>query len=95
MVPRQLLIVRLNGHDQDSPPEDYLPTIRPYGVTRMAWALWREVPDVTLRASLALATKVRGQGRAEVLVTSEWLAEHVEGRLLAVHRLATRLERLR
>ena len=94
VVSRQHLIVRLNGHDQDSPPDAYLRAARPYGIARMAWALWREVPDLALGEALSFAMEARREGQTEVLVTSEWLAQHVEGRLLAAHRLVARTERL-
>ena len=89
VVSRQHLIVRLNGHDQD-----YLPAVRPYRIARMAWVLWREVPDLALGEAISLAMEARREGQTEVLATSEWLAQHVEGRLLAAHRLVARTERL-
>ena len=94
VVSRQHLIVRRNGHHQDSPPDAYLPAARPYGIARMAWALWREVPDLGLGEALSFAMEARREGQTEVLVTCEWLAQHVEGRLLAAYRLVARTERL-
>jgi hypothetical protein len=73
VVSRQHLIVRLNGHDQDSPPDAYLPAARPYGIARMAWALWREVPDLALVEAISFAMEARREGQTEVLVTpSGW-----------------------
>ena len=93
LVPDQNLVVRINGLDPDAPEDDYLPALRPYGVLRMAWAIWREVPDARPKESLALAARVRRKGRAEVLTATPFLAEHVSLRLLARHRLVARLER--
>lgn len=95
MIPRQNLVLRINGLDPDAPEDEYLPTVRPCGVTRMAWAVWREVPDVSVWEALSLAVRVRREGEAEVLTASRFLAEHVGLKLLARHRLSTRLERVR
>lgn len=93
IVPEQDLVVRLNGRDLDTPAEHYLPALRPYGVLRMAWAFWREVPGAEPKEALSLARRVRRKGEAEVLMAVGFLAEHVGGRLLARHRLVARLER--
>jgi hypothetical protein len=93
VVPMQNLVVRLNGLDLDAPEDDYLPAVRPYGVLRMAWAIWREVPDVLPGEALSLALRVRREGGAEVLIATRFLAEHVQGMLFTRHHLATRLER--
>ena len=79
IVPRQNIVVRLNGPDPDAPEDGYLPAARPYGTLRMAWAIWREVPDVAPRSALSLALRVRSEGRAEILVAARFLAEHVQG----------------
>lgn len=94
VVPRQNLVVRLNGLDPDAPEDGYLPAARTYGVLRMAWAIWREVPDVEPRRAFSLALGVRGKGEAEVLTAAcGFLADHVRLRLRARHRLSSRLER--
>ncbi len=93
VIPGQDLLVRINGLDLDSPADDYLPAVRPYGVLRMAWAIWREVPGMEPREALLLALRVRRKGEAEVLVATRFLAEHVRGRLLARH-LITQMERV-
>lgn len=93
IVPAQDLVVRLNGRDLDAPAEHYLPAVRPYGILRMAWALWRDVPGAEPKEALSLARRVRRKGEAEVLTAAGFLAEHVGGRLLARHRLVARLER--
>ncbi|HZC18456.1 MAG TPA: hypothetical protein VE225_01985, partial [Rubrobacteraceae bacterium] len=46
VIPRQNVVVRLNGLWPDVPENEFLPAVRPYGILRMAWAIWREVPDV-------------------------------------------------
>lgn len=92
-IPRQHLVVRRNGLDPDSPEDGYLASVLPYGIFRMAWAIWREVPDATPKNALSLALRVRREGEAEVLVASGFLAEHVRLGLLARHHLGTRLER--
>lgn len=79
IVPRQNIVVRLNGLDPDAPEDGYLPAVRPYGTLRMAWAIWRGVPDVAPRSALSLALRVRSEGRAEILVAARFLAEHVQG----------------
>lgn len=94
VVPRQNLTVRLNGLDPDSPEDGYLEAVRPYGVLRMAWAVWREVPDVAPKQALSFALGVRRKGEADVLTASGFLAEHVGLRLRARHRLSSRLERV-
>ena len=91
-IPRQDLVVRLNGRDPAVPEDDYLPAVRPYGVVRLAWAIWREVPDVSPRGALSLALRVCREERAEVLVATCFLVEHVRGMLLARHHLVTHLE---
>lgn len=92
VVPKQNLVVRLNGLRPDDPEGGYLPAVRPYGFLRMAWAIWREVPGVEPKQALSLVWKVRREGEAEVLVTGAFLAQHVQGRLWACHRLLARLE---
>ena len=94
LIPDQNLVVRMNGLDPDAPEDDYLPTVRPYGMLRMAWAIWREVPDARPKESLALAARVRRKGQAEVLTAAPFLAEHAVLRLLARHRLMAHLERV-
>lgn len=95
VVPRQTVVVRLNGLWPDTPENDYLPAVRPYGMLRMAWAIWREVPDVAPKEALSLALRVRRKGEAEVLLAVEFLAEHVRLGLLARHHLVSRIERAR
>lgn len=94
VIPRQVLIVRVNGLRPDDPEDGYLPAVRPYGVLGMAWAIWREVPGMEPGEALSLARRVRRKGEAEVLVSTSFLAEHVRGMLLARHRLVARLERV-
>jgi hypothetical protein len=95
VLSRQNLIVRLNGLWPDVPEDEFLPTVRPYGVLRMAWAIWREVPNVSPTQALVFALTVRRKGEAEVLVAIDFLAEHVRLGLLARHHLATRKELIR
>lgn len=94
VIPEQDLVVRINGLNPDAPEADYLVAVRPYGVLRMAWAIWREVPSVEPREALSLARRTRREGEAEVLVATRFLAEHVGGMLLARHHLVARLERV-
>lgn len=94
VVPRQRVVVRVNGLRPDDAEGGYLPAVRPYGVTRMAWAIWREVPGMEPKEALSLARRVRREGEAEVLSATRFLAEHVGGMLLARHRLVARLERV-
>ena len=91
VIPRQGLVVRINGLDQDAPEGDYLPAVRPYGVLGMAWAIWREVPGAEPKEALSLARRVRSKGEAEVLVATRFLAEHVRAGLRARHLLVARL----
>ena len=76
-----------------SPEDGYLASVRPYGVLGMAWAIWREVPDVPPRAAFSLAREVCRKKEAEVLLSTRFLAEHIQGRLWARHHLLSRLER--
>lgn len=94
VVPKQKVVVRINGLRPDDPEDGYLPAVRPYGVLGMAWAIWRGVPGVEPGEALSLAGRVRRKGEAEVLVATWFLAEHVRGMLLARHRLVARLERV-
>ena len=94
VVPRQNLAVRLNGLDPDAPDDGYLPAVRPYGVLRMACAIWREVPDVAPKRAFSLTLKIRRKGEAEVLVAAAFLADHVGLRLRARHLLSFRLEQV-
>jgi len=93
VVLRQNVVVRLNGRWPDTPENEFLPAVRPYGILRMAWAIWREVPDVAPREAFSLASRVRRKGEANVLLASGFLAEHVRLGLLARHHLASRIER--
>jgi hypothetical protein len=92
VVPRQDLVVRLNGRDLDTPEEEYLPAVRPYGVPAMAWALWREVPGLSLGPAVALARRVRREGEGEVLLAGWWRAERVSLALRVRHGLLSRAE---
>lgn len=94
VIPGQNLVVRRNGLDPDGPEDGYLASVVPYGIFRMAWAIWREVPDATPKEALSLALRVHREGEAEVLVASGFLAEHVRLGLLARHHLETWLERV-
>ncbi len=92
MIPRQKVVVRLNGLWSDTPEDEFLSAVRPYGILRMAWAIWREIPDVAPKEALSLAFRVYREGKAEVLVASGFLAEHVRLRLLARHHLTAWME---
>ncbi|CAA9417384.1 MAG: hypothetical protein AVDCRST_MAG01-01-2018 [uncultured Rubrobacteraceae bacterium] len=92
VIPRQKVVVRINGLRSDEAEDGYLPAVRPYGLVRMSWAIWREVPGMEPVEALSLAWRVRREGEAEVLVATRSLAEHVGGMLRARHRLVTRLE---
>ena len=94
VVPQQDLAVRINGLDPDAPEGNYLLAVRPYGVLRMAWAIWREVPGMEPEEALSLARWVRWKGEAQMLVATRGLAEHVRGMLWVRHRLVARLERV-
>lgn len=94
VVPRQKVVVRINALRPDDAEGGYLPAVKPYGVMRMAWAIWREVPGVEPKEALSLARLARREGEAEVLAATRFLAEHVRGMLLARHRLVARLERV-
>jgi hypothetical protein len=89
VIPRQNVVVRLNGVWPDTPENEFLPAVRPYGILRMAWAIWREVPGVAPKEALSFALGVRRKGEVEVLVASGFLAEHVRLGLLARHHLAS------
>ncbi|CAA9465587.1 MAG: hypothetical protein AVDCRST_MAG25-1488 [uncultured Rubrobacteraceae bacterium] len=93
VVPEQRLVVRIMGHDPHGSVNDYLPAVRPYGVLRMAWAIWREIPDVGLKAAALVAWRVRREGEAAVFRTTLVIAEFLRRRLLLRHHLRTRLER--
>ena len=92
VIPRQNVVVRINGLDSDTPENEYLPAVRPYGILRMGWAIWREVPGIALKEAFLSALIARQEGEAEVLVASDFLAEHVRLGLLARHRLTARVE---
>ncbi len=92
VIPRQNVVVRLNGVWLDAPKNEFLTAERPYGILRMAWAIWREVPGIAPKEALSFALRVRRKGEAEVLVASGFLAEHVLLSLLARHHLAARVE---
>ncbi len=92
VIPRQNVVVRLNGVWPDTPENEFLPAVRPYGILRMAWAIWREVPGVAPKEALSFALRVRRKDEAEVLVASGFLAEHVRLSLLARHHLVARVE---
>src|SRR5918997_1517446 len=89
VIPRQSVVVRLNGLWPDTPEDEFLSAVRPCGILRMAWAIWREVPDVTPKEALSFVLRVRWEGETEVLVASGFLVEHVRLRLLARHRLVS------
>jgi hypothetical protein len=93
VLSRQNLVVRLNGLCPDIPEDEFLPAVRPYGILRMAWAIWREVPGVAPKAAFSLALRVRRKGEVEVLIATRFLAEHVRLSLLARHHLVSREER--
>lgn len=94
VVPKQKVVVRINGLRPDGAEGGYLTAVRPYGVIRTAWAIWREVPGVEAKGALSLARRVRREGEAVVLMATHFLADHVRGMLLARHGLAARLERI-
>lgn len=94
MIPEQKVVVRINGLRPDDPEDGYLPAVRPYGVVRMAWAIWREVPGAGPGEALSLARRVQRKGEAEVFVATRFLADHVRGMLRARHHLVARLERV-
>ncbi len=93
VIPRQNLVVRLNGLWPDIPEGEFLPAVRPYGILRMAWAIWREVPGVAPKEAFSFALRVRRKGEVEVLVATRFLAEHVRLGLLARRHLVSRVER--
>lgn len=94
VVPSQDLISRVMGHDPNARPEEYLPVVRPYGLFRMAWAIWREVPDAEAREALRVARRVRGEGEAEVFKATRSLVGYMRRRLLVRHHLRARLEKV-
>ena len=93
VVSRQNLVVRLNGLCPDIPEDEFLPAVRPYGILRMVWAIWREVPGIAPTEAFSFALKVRRKGEVGVPVATRSLAEHVRLGLLARHHLVARLER--
>jgi hypothetical protein len=93
VLPRQNVVVRLSAGDLLDSPEEHLPAIRPYGALGMAWAIWREVPDIPPGAAFALARRARKYGEAVILEGAWPLVQHARSRLLARH-LVTRLERV-
>ncbi len=94
VIPRQNLVVRLNGLYPDIPETEFLPAVRPYGMLRMAWAIWREIPGIVPKEAFSFALRIRWKGEVEVLVATRFLAEHVRLGLLARHHLVSRLERV-
>ena len=92
-IPRQNLIVRLNGLWPDIPEDEFLPAVRPYGILRMAWAIWREVPGVAPKGAFSFAFRVRRKGEVEVLIATRFLAEQIRLGLRARHHLVSRVER--
>lgn len=92
VIPRQNLVVRQNGLCPDIPETEFLPAVRPYGILRMVWAIWREVPGVVPKEAFSFALRVRRKGEVEVLVATRFLAEHVRLGLLARHHLVSRVE---
>ena len=95
LVPRQNLVVRLNGSYPDTPEEEFLAAVRPYGMARMAWAIWREVPGATFGEAVSHALRARRDGETEVMISTKFLAEHVASSLAARHRLAVKVRRMR
>jgi hypothetical protein len=96
VIPRQDVAVRLVVLLWPVAPEDaFLSAVKPYGMLRMAWAIWREVPHVAPKEALTFALEARRKGEAEALIASGLLAEHVRTSLLVRHRLAAWLEPVR
>ena len=83
---RRQRVVSMNGLRPDAAEGGYLPAVGPYGVLRMMWAIWREVPGVEPKEALSPARRIRREDGAAVLATMRFLAGHVGGMLLARHR---------
>lgn len=64
VIPRQNLVVRLNSLWLDIPEDEFMPAVRPYGILRMAWAIWREIPGVAPKEAFSVALRVRRKGEA-------------------------------
>ena len=92
VVPRQDVVVRLNGHDPDASPLDYLPAVRPYGVVAMARALRREIPGLRTGAALRIAWCARRGERAVAAVGTHGFLDDVRVRLHAFHALVSTIE---
>lgn len=92
VVPRQEVVVRLNGHAPDASPLDYLPAQRPYGVTAMARALRRELPGLGLLPALRVAVRSHRGTRAVAALGSRADLEEARARLRLGHALVSVVE---
>ncbi|MGE3285815.1 MAG: hypothetical protein AB7J32_06885 [Pseudonocardia sp.] len=92
VIPRQNVVVRLNGHAPDANPLDYLPAVRPYGVTAMARALRRELPGLGLREALRTALRAHRGVRAVAACGSRAALDEARARLLLGHALVSVVE---
>jgi hypothetical protein len=92
VIPRQVVVVRLNGRAPDASPLDYLPALRPYGVLAMARALHEEVPDLGRVASVRIAVRAHRGERAVAAAGTRELLDHIRARLRAYHELVSAIE---
>jgi hypothetical protein len=92
VIPRQDVVVRLNGRAPDANPLDYLPAVRPYGVTAMARALRREIPGLGLLDALRTAVRAHRGVRAVAVLGARMDLEETRARLLLGHALVSVVE---
>ncbi|MGD9527472.1 hypothetical protein [Pseudonocardia sp.] len=92
VIPRQDVVVRLNGHAPDASPLDYLPAVRPYGVTPMARALRLELPGLGLLDALRTALRAHRGVRAVAAFGPRADLDEARARLLVGHALVSFVE---
>lgn len=92
VIPRQNVVVRINGRAPDASPLDYLPAVRPYGVTAMALALRREIPGLGLVAAVRTAVRAHRGERAVATLGPRADLEDTRARLRFGHALVSVVE---
>lgn len=92
VIPRQDLVVRMNGLAPDASPLDYLPAVRPYGVRAMARALRREIPGLPRAAAMRIAALAHRGERAVATAGARDTLEEIRARLHLGHALVSAIE---
>lgn len=92
VIPRQDVVVRLNGRAPDASPLDYLPAVRPYGVRAMARALRREIPGLPRDAAMRIAARAHRGERAVATVGARDALAEIRARLRLGHALVSTIE---